>query len=60
MGVATSYALGVDPAWYQPTAFAVLIVACLLMGLFGAESRPGFAEGKTSVKDRWFVHSKND
>ena len=49
-----------DASWYQPIAFGLLIVGCLLMGFFGAESRPGFGEGRTSVKDRWFVHSRDD
>ena len=49
-----------DPAWYQPIAFTLLFAACLLMGLFGAESRPGFKDGRTDVKERWFFHSKND
>lgn len=56
----SSYAAGVDPAWYLPTALGVLFLACLIMGLFGAESRPGFTEGRTSVKERWYFHSKND
>ena len=47
-------------AWAQPLAFAVLIAACVLMGVFGAESRPGFANGRTDVKERWFIHSKHD
>jgi len=47
-------------AWAQPLAFTILVIACILMGLFGAESRPGFAGGRTNVKERWFVHSKND
>jgi len=47
-------------AWAQPLAFTILAIACILMGLFGAESRPGFAGGRTDVKERWFVHSRND
>ena len=39
---------------------ALLILVCVLMGLFGADSRPGFSDGRTDVKDRWFVHSKTD
>jgi hypothetical protein len=54
------YAAIMDPAWYQPLAFGILIVSCLLMGLFGTESRPGFREGRTDVKERWFIHSKDD
>ena len=47
-------------AWAQPLAFTILVIACILMGLFGAESRPGFAGGRTDVKERWFVHSRNE
>ena len=47
-------------AWAQPLAFSILILACILMGLFGAESRPGFSDGRTGQKERWFIHSKND
>ncbi len=47
-------------AWAQPLAFAILILACVLMGLFGADSRPGFSDGRTDRKDRWFVHSRTD
>ena len=49
-----------DPAWYQPLAFAILIASCVVMGMFGAESRPGFAEGRTAVTERWFPHSRNN
>ena len=47
-------------SWAQPLAFAILILVCVLMGWFGADSRPGFSDGRTDVKDRWFVHSKTD
>ncbi len=47
-------------AWAQPLAFAILILACVLMGLFGADSRPGFSHGQTDRKDHWFVHSRTD
>jgi hypothetical protein len=47
-------------AWAQPLAFAILILACVLMGLFGTDSRPGFADGRTDRKERWFVHSRTD
>ena len=49
-----------DTAWYLPTALAVLFAACIVMGLMGADSRPGFSNGRTDVKDRWFVHSRDD
>jgi hypothetical protein len=47
-------------ALYLPVALVLLALACLVMGLFGAESRPGFVDGRTDVKERWFVHSKSD
>lgn len=49
-----------DSAWYLPLALSILVLCCILLGVMSAESRPGFAEGRTSVKDRWFVHSKDD
>jgi len=54
-----SYAADMD-AWYLPIALIVLTLCCAVMGLFGADSRPGFANGRVDVKDRWFVHSKDD
>jgi len=47
-------------AWYLPIALTVLTLSCFVMGLIGADSRPGFGNGRTDVKDRWFVHSKDD
>ena len=49
-----------DPAWYLPTAIALLVMLCLVMGLLGADSRPGFREERTTAKERWFFHSKHD
>jgi hypothetical protein len=46
--------------FYLPTALVLLALACLVMGLFGAESRPGFDETRSNHKERWFFHSKND
>jgi hypothetical protein len=45
---------------YFPAALVLLALASLVMGLFGAESRPGFDESRSDKKERWFVHSKND
>jgi hypothetical protein len=47
-------------ALYLPAALALLVVACLFMGLFGAESRPGFVDARVDRKERWFFHSKSD
>jgi hypothetical protein len=49
-----------DSAWYLPVALGVLTVSCILLGLMSADSRPGFSGARTSVKERWFVHSKDD
>lgn len=49
-----------DPAWSMPAALAILFAACLVMGFVGADSRPGFPDGRTEVRDRWFFHSKKD
>lgn len=46
--------------WYEPAAFAALFLACILLGLFSAESRPHFMTGKLHPKERWFIHSKRD
>lgn len=59
MRISPSYAGAVD-WWYQPIAFAVLFVACIVMGLMGADSRPGFSNGRTDVKERWFIHNRYD
>ena len=47
-------------AWYFPLAMTILWVSCILMGLIAAEDRPGFRDGRTDVKERWFIHSKRD
>lgn len=49
-----------DAAWYLPTALAVLFALCVVMGLTGADSRPGFSNGRTDVKHRWFVHARDE
>jgi len=45
---------------YFPGALVLLAVAWLVMGLFGAESRPGFVESRSDKKERWFPHSRID
>jgi hypothetical protein len=45
---------------YFPMALVLLALASLVMGLFGAESRPGFDESRSDRKERWFPHSRND
>jgi len=47
-------------AWALPLALVTLSVICVVMGLFGADSRPGFAGARSSYQERWFPHSKND
>jgi hypothetical protein len=50
----------VDPVWYGPVGWSIFVLCCILMGLLGADSRPGFSGGRTDVKERWFVHSRHD
>jgi hypothetical protein len=47
-------------AWAQPVAFVILIVACVLMGVMGADSRPGFSGARADRKEPWFPHSRHD
>ena len=43
----------------------ILIVALILFAFdvlvyfFGADSRPGFSDGRTDRKESWFPHSRN-
>ena len=46
--------------WYEPLAFGTLFLACILMGMFGTDSRPHFSTGKLFPKERWFVHTRRD
>jgi hypothetical protein len=47
-------------AWYLPAALVLLALACVVAGLFSAESRPGFAEALSNYRERWFPHSRKD
>jgi hypothetical protein len=38
----------------------IVLVFDIVVGFFGVDSRPGFSDGRTDVKDRWFIHSKAD
>ena len=49
-----------DSSWYLPLALALLILSCLVLGTFGADSRLGFGGQRSDAKERWFVHSKDD
>ena len=46
--------------WAQPLAFGILILACLVMGVLSADSRPGFSGVRSTYKERWFPHSRRD
>lgn len=49
--------------YYVAALFIVLLVALaldIMVELIGVDSRPGFSDGRTDVKDRWFVHSRDD
>ena len=47
-------------AWALPLALVILSLSCLVLGLMGADSRPGFAGARSSYKERWFPHSRID
>ena len=47
-------------AWYLPMALISLFAACILLGLVSADSRPDFSRIRSSSKERWFPHSRND
>ena len=44
---------------WLPILAAILFAFDVLVYFFGADSRPGFSDGRTDVKERWFVHSRN-
>jgi hypothetical protein len=50
----------VDPVLGDVVGWSVFFLCCLALGVFGADSRPGFSGGRTEVKERWFVHSRDD
>jgi len=52
--------LGAMEGIYFPAGLVLLALGCLVMGLFGAESRPGFVESRSDNKERWFPHSRID
>jgi hypothetical protein len=43
-----------------PLAILVLSLFALAAWLWGADSRPGFSDGRTDVKEHWFIHDRND
>ena len=47
-------------AWALPLSLVIFCLACIVLGLMSADSRPGFSDGRTDRKDRWFVHNKTD
>ena len=47
-------------AFAFPAALAVLFLLCIAGGLWGTDSRAGFADGRTDYKERWFIHSRRD
>ena len=40
--------------------FAVLVPVAIISWFWGADSRPGFADGRVDRVERWFPHSKAD
>ncbi|HEY3086311.1 MAG TPA: hypothetical protein VGK28_12735 [Candidatus Dormibacteraeota bacterium] len=53
------YARHMD-AWALPIALVLLMVSCVVLGLLSADSRPGFSGARSTYKERWFPHSRND
>jgi hypothetical protein len=39
---------------------AIFVLLIIAGGLWGVDSRPGFCDGRTDRKVRFFWHSKND
>ena len=50
----------VDPVLVDVIAGVVFVAYCIVMGVYGADSRPGFSDGRTDVKERFSFHSKHD
>jgi hypothetical protein len=40
--------------------FAVFVVLPIVSWFWGADSRPGFSDGRFDRVERWFFHSKTD
>jgi hypothetical protein len=40
--------------------FGSMLLYLVVLGLLGAESRPGFSGLRSGAKERWFPHSRND
>jgi hypothetical protein len=40
--------------------FAAFIVLAIASHLWGADTRPGFADGRVDRIERWFPHSRAD
>ena len=36
------------------------LLLVIVLSWWGADSRPGFGDGRTDVKERWFFHSRKD
>ena len=49
-----------DPVLVDVIAWTVFVACCIMAGLYAADSRPGFSDGRTDYKERFFVHSKDD
>lgn len=38
----------------------IVLAFDIIVGYFGVDSRPGFSDGRSDVKERWFIHSRRD
>ena len=47
-------------SWDLPIGLLILCLVALAFGALAADSRPGFSDGRTDYKERWFPHSRND
>ena len=47
-------------SWDLPIGLLILCLIALAFGALAADSRPGFSDGRTDYKERWFPRSRND
>lgn len=40
--------------------FAILVPVAIISCFWGADSRPGFSDGRVDRVERWFPHSRAD
>jgi hypothetical protein len=45
---------------FLPVLFAILVPVAVVSWFWGADSRPGFSDGRVDRVERFFFHSKSD